>query len=131
MKIELEEPYKSIWKCGYLVINKEDRKHVLLYNTQKDRTTISYARYLLSCNLRRFLLAEEHVDHINNDKTDDRIDNLQVLSQRDNNTKSARGTKMYDFTCSKCGSIFKLRHKNLLGTRKFCSRECYRESFNG
>lgn len=87
MKITLESPYKEHWKKAYLVVNKENRKHVILFNNNKDRTTTSYARYLMSCKLQRFLQKTEEVDHIDNDKTNDDIENLQLLSKAANNQK--------------------------------------------
>ena len=50
-KLILEEPYKSIWKHGYIVTNKENRKTVILFNSKEDRTSTQYARYLMSVNL--------------------------------------------------------------------------------
>jgi hypothetical protein len=56
--------------------------------TGNERKTISYARYLMSTHLGRLLTDEEHVDHINDIKLDDRIENLQILSQKENNIKA-------------------------------------------
>ena len=90
MKINLKSPFKEKWKQGYLVTNTLDRKFVILYNSATDRSTIPYARYLMCVKLGRELKPEEHVDHINNDKTDDRISNLQILTQTENNQKEGR-----------------------------------------
>ena len=60
---------------------------MILFNSSKDRSTISYARYLMSVHLKRLLNKDEHVDHINNDKLDDRIENLQILTPEMNNLK--------------------------------------------
>jgi hypothetical protein len=38
----------------------------------------------MSISLKRYLSDDETVDHINEDKTDDRIENLQILSSIDN-----------------------------------------------
>lgn len=84
MKIELQEPFKSIWRNGYLVTNPENRRNVCLVNNVGDRTTISYARYLMSIKLGMFISSEFEVDHKDNDKTNDDIDNLQLLTQQQN-----------------------------------------------
>ncbi len=55
------------------------------------KTTMSYARWKMIQHLERKLLQEEHVDHINEDCTDDRLVNLQILSQLENNRKSNLG----------------------------------------
>ena len=48
MKIELQEPFKNKWKRAYLRVGNQGRQILDLVNTEQDRTTISYARYLLS-----------------------------------------------------------------------------------
>ena len=88
MKIELKEPFKSKWKFGYLVVNSENRRNIILYNSPKERTTISYARYLMSVSLGKEIQKELVVDHIDNDQTNDTIENLQLLTLKENNKKA-------------------------------------------
>jgi HNH endonuclease len=88
MKLELAEPYKSRYRLGYLVTDTDGRKKVVLFNSEKDRTSTLFSRYLLSVSLGRFLGSDEHVDHINDDRTDDRLENLQILTVADNVRKS-------------------------------------------
>lgn len=38
-KIDLEFPYNEIWKSGYVVTNKENRKTLLLVNDKNDRSS--------------------------------------------------------------------------------------------
>jgi len=80
MKIELEEPFNSMWSYGYLVTNPKNRKNICLVNNRLDdtRTTISYARYLISVKLGMFISKDYEVDHIDDDKTNDNIDNLKL-----------------------------------------------------
>jgi NAD-dependent SIR2 family protein deacetylase len=89
MKLEMKEPFISKWKSAYLVTNSENRRNVCLVNSSTDRTTISYARYLMSINLGYIVPPEYEVDHIDNDKTNDDISNLQLLSKVDNLKKQA------------------------------------------
>lgn len=84
MKIQLELPYKDDWKFGYLVTNPEKRKTIILFNNNKQRSSVSYARYLMACKLKRYLSPEEQVDHIDNDKTNDTLSNLQILTGTEN-----------------------------------------------
>lgn len=124
MKIDLEFPFNDKWKKGYLVINKEPRRNVILYNSHTDRTTISYARYLLSVSLGRILDRNEVVDHINNDKLDDRLDNYQILSPAANVRKSAKGKTYREFVCPVCGTHFKLESRQSHKANPTCSRSC-------
>ena len=87
MKITVEPPFAGLWKHAYVVTNKENRKTVCLVNSKKDRSTISLAKYRMSVKLGRMLLDDEQVDHIDNDKTNDSIENLQLLSPEDNRQK--------------------------------------------
>ena len=87
MRIELQEPFASEYTCGYLGM-KQGRMHITLYkwmgkgNKQKMERML-YARYLLSVQLRRRLTDTETVDHIDGDKTNDSIENLQLLTTTD------------------------------------------------
>lgn len=56
---------------------------VLVANDGRKHCT-SFARYLMSTKLGRYLEKDEEVDHINNNKIDDRISNLQVLTKSEN-----------------------------------------------
>lgn len=134
MKIELEEPYKSIWRLGYLVTNPEGRKTVILYNSHSSRSSTSYARYVMSVNLGRVLEKYEHVDHIDNDKTNDGVANLQLLSLAENNLKrvkySGKEAIYFDLVCPICGTVFKIAKRNIkFRPNATCSRSCgYRSS---
>ena len=71
------------------------------------------ARHLMELKEDRFLKHEENVDHIDEDKTNDHIDNLQILTRGQNAKKSQvhrRKTKNWDDeycsnTCPICGKI--------------------------
>lgn len=132
-KIVLEEPFSNDWETGYLNINREGRRMVYLYNSHdKSRTTLSFARYILSCHLNRYLLQSEHVDHKDEDKTNDDIQNLQIISQAENSRKYAKlnGKKMAKIRCPNCHKIFSRRTGNtqavesLKGKITCCDRKC-------
>lgn len=138
MKIELQEPFKSLWRKGYVVTNKQLRNHVCLFNCSKDRTTISLARYKMCCKLGYILEAIYEVDHIDNDKTNDNIDNLQVLTKEQNRNKEtsnywlkSKYSKFTELTCSQCNTIFNKETKEVRhllrvkpGRTFCCSRLC-------
>lgn len=130
--IKLEYPYNQDWTRGYLVTKlsgrEKGRKNVSLINAHtKERSSVSYARYLMSTHIGRYLSAKEHVDHINNDKTDDRIENLQVLDVKRNNRKASKPAAYIKTSCAICGKRF-MRRKNLykFGFVATCSRSCGR-----
>lgn len=129
-KIKLEYPYSEKWKTGYLVTNKENRKTLILFNTNKDRSSTQYARYLISVKLGRFLTNEETVDHIDNDKTNDSLDNLQVLTGKENRQKSSKKPNI-NLICPVCNIKFSKSLTELRGRKEkaakgelSCSRSC-------
>ena len=89
MKLDkVEYPFSNFYTHAYIIINSEKRRMVCLYDARSGiRRTTAYARYLLSVKLGRFLLPTEQVDHIDNDKTNDSLDNLQILSPKENKEK--------------------------------------------
>lgn len=109
---------------------KDGRKHVIHYENGKRRTQ-SYPRYLMEQHLGRALETQEQVDHINNDKTDNRIENLQLLTVAENNRKSASIELPYYFTCPVCNKEAEIPYgqfkANQLRQGKagpYCSRNC-------
>jgi hypothetical protein len=133
MKIELQEPFSSIWTAGYLVTNPENRRNVLL-RSKENQTTISYARYLMCVKLGYILSSEYEVDHIDDDKTNDHINNLQVLTKRENQLKEAYRQKAnktyYLVACAFCDTPFTITERQLKMKLAqnveyaFCSRSC-------
>lgn len=131
-KITLQPPYSSRWKAGYIVTNREGRKTVILFNSDSDRTSTQYARYVLAVKLGRFLDETEEADHIDNDKTNDDIANLQVLTVQQHRAKSdsLRTKAMVKIRCPTCGVDF-LRRRGvtqvapaLKGKITCCSAMC-------
>lgn len=113
---------------------KDGRKHLCIVHDDGRKQTKSYPRYLLEQHLGRELLPEETVDHINNDFTDDRLENLQLLSLAENARKeyirSGRFRKMYTFNCPLCGKEASKFLNHVLSNWKkgkagpYCSRSC-------
>lgn len=127
MKIELQYPYNERWKSGYLQKNSENRMNVILFNSSDDRSSTSYARYLMSVYLGRHLSVEEQVDHINNDKTDDRIENFQILTIKENNAKEGERRKsVCNIICDYCNCVFLRERRQMHKGNKnnFCSIVC-------
>lgn len=79
---------------GYRIWHeREGRYYVCLVPIDSDsglkRSTITLAKYRMSKKLGRILRRDEEVDHKDGNKTNDKIDNLQVLSLRENRIKQA------------------------------------------
>lgn len=126
--IELQEPYKSDYLKGYLNINSEPRRVVALTRNDGTKTSTSYARYLMSCHLGRYLNANEHVDHIDNNKMNDAIDNFQILTQKENNQKGKKRTYV-KLKCPICNVTFSKEKRQITNKIKndktpTCSRKC-------
>lgn len=109
------------------------RKYVNIFHEDGRKTSKLYSRHLMEQHLGRELGFDETVDHINEDPTDDRIENLQVLSRKKNAEKSAklrRPIEYLDLICSYCGSSFRrearfVRHSVKQGkSGPYCGRSC-------
>ena len=132
MRIETQSPFDDY--SGYLNKHpKMGRMQICLVNKsdKKDRRTILWAKYLLGVSMGRELAAEETVDHIDNDKTNDSIDNLQILSRGDNFAKYAKETKQksVQVCCPNCAEAFamaekEVRYRMKVGRTVYCSRVC-------
>lgn len=135
MLLVLQEPFASRWRNGYVVCDNENRKRVVLYNSQEDIWGMTYARYLVCVKLGYILPTELEVDHINDDKTDDRIENLQVLTKEQNLLKQqynyiVNQQVVYGVYCACCGSPFLLTEREVNNRiakgveLPFCGRSC-------
>lgn len=126
MKVEISEFYKQQgFDTLYVVTNKEPRRVAILKGKDIKCKSMSYARYLYTSHHQINLPKESEIDHINNDKMDDRIENLQVLSKVDNIKKSQRKANMVTCVCPVCGKEFLFRAANLpFHPNPCCSRKC-------
>ena len=132
-RIRAEYPYSDYYL--YIVKHtKYNRNYANLIpvdsNSNLKRHTISYARYLMSVKEGRILRNDEHVDHIDNDKTNDDINNLQIMSLAENNRKEAirHGKHMVLLKCPFCKKEFSRERRNTHiikgGITSSCSRSC-------
>lgn len=103
----------------YLIVTKEN-KH----------TTKLFSRWLMEQYIGRELATNEHVDHINRDFTDDRIENLRVVDNVQHLKEDAYRVKLVEITCVWCGgksykSARNMNHNSNLGNAgPFCSKSC-------
>jgi hypothetical protein len=117
-------------------VGDDGRKRMVLYYADQSTSSVAYARVLLSVKLGRLLTDDEEADHKNNDNTDDRIDNLQVLTREENLLKErwhyiVNVQELYGFVCANCETPFLITHRDLMNKLNqtkdglaFCSRRC-------
>ena len=111
---------------------KDQRKHIVIVHGDGRKQTKSYPRYLLEQHLGRELTEHETVDHIDNNKTNDDITNLQILSRQANIEKDRllHPRQVYKFVCPVCGTnaekYFNFVKHNWKRGRMgpYCSRKC-------
>lgn len=132
MKIEVIDIYKEKYKSAYLVHHKDNRKRVYLVGYDGSRKGMSYACYLWEGYNNQQVPSGMQVDHINNDKTDDRLENLQLLTPQenvkkyvDNEKDEGRIVEYVKKTCPICGKEFNfLRRNRNIRPNPSCSKEC-------
>ena len=95
-KIHLK-PY--VEKFGFKPLNKPHHKYKTIRVNGKN---IREHRYIMEQYLGRKLEKWEHVHHINDDSSDNRIENLEVLSNSDHQRKEFKFRKEYLTTYSSC-----------------------------
>ena len=120
-------------------LRKDNRKHVILIHEDGRRQTVSYPKYLLQNHIGRDLVGDETVDHIDDDFTNNDIDNLQILTRADNSKKHSdqHPAEVYDLECINCGKMFtrlarierRLRDVWKLNG-PFCSQSCVGQVHN-
>lgn len=103
---------------------KDGRKHVILYDGVT-RKTVSYPKWLMEQHLGRKLGDWEEVDHINEDYTDDRIENFQILT-KPQNIKKSKYKQRPELCCVWCGKNFtrKRFEDKRAKTGPYCTRTC-------
>ena len=126
MVIEVTDYYKGKgYATAYLATNKEPRRVCTLRKPDGTVTSMSYAKYLYTSYYCCDVAEGDHVDHINGDKMDDRIENLQVISGIYNRQKDHKRKEMVIRTCPVCGVEFLFDKRNLpFKPNPCCSRRC-------
>ena len=116
---------------SYLSTTSGRKQTDIHYQNGKCKGTF-YSRYVMEQHLGRSLLPSEEVDHIDEEKTNDSIHNLQVLSRQKNLEKAAKargyrtGDELYGhYSCTHCSEQI-YRFARLVPDPKhvFCDRLC-------
>lgn len=126
MKQEISEYYASQgFNVVYVNINKDPRRVAVLRKESGETKTMSYAKYLYTSHYKCDVDKDLEVDHINGDKLDDRIENLQLISRQYNRKKDHPIREMIECTCPVCGEQFLFPKRNLSTHQNpCCSRKC-------
>jgi hypothetical protein len=113
--------------------NKPDgRKIMTLVASDGSRTTIQYARYLMSNVLDRPITNIEVVHHLDGDWTNDDLSNLEVIALSEHSKLHNTNGAEY-FYCPCCMTPFELSGKRLSAAKYrlkknksqvFCSKHC-------
>lgn len=81
---------------------------------------VYYHRHVVSIVLGRWLSTEEHVHHIDGNKQNNCLHNLEILSREEHALLHHSGRKLDEVICTICGKVYK-PHKS---DQKFCSVKC-------
>lgn len=115
-------------------LRKDGRKHIIAIFENNVRKTVSYPKYLMELHIGRYLDINETIDHIDKDKTNDNINNLQILNKSEHSSKDARKLKPVHLICLVCSGKFSISGRKLHEayqnrdlkntTGPFCSKSC-------
>lgn len=129
------EPFTEYTVYGPYLDRKQDRQIVALMSPGH-RTTMSYARYLLS--IREGFIPDRGIeaDHVDNDRTNNDPGNIQPLPRAENVRKGRKPPAMVTLVCGGCGESFTRRRNktHLVKGGIFpscCSRKCARALRSG
>ena len=108
--------------CSRRCFNESQRTGRGYVQTTHNGATISEHRLVMERHLGRKLLPTEHVHHKNENKRDNRIENLMVLTIQEHTTLH-RSKHPTEKPCENCGTIF-TPHPKTRGRVKTCSTRC-------
>lgn len=131
--------YKDALVQGPYFNNKNQRWFVCIYYGNKDNRnqTMWLARYLMQEHLNRILESSEHVDHKDENKLNDNLENLQILTETENTVKRNKSLAINPeeliVFCSFCSKEIKMNRQKQKDRAKaeregrngpFCNRKC-------
>lgn len=131
-------PYSDEFESGYVRFSVDglDNSTVMLkkYNSTCHYAITPYSRYLMEVHLGRFLEKHEKVYHIDKNRLNFNIDNLEMRkigTKTDTNPliKQSSGKSnpvMVELTCAYCKQPFNkyIKHLSANATNRFCCRGC-------
>ena len=126
MKVEVSDFYKKKGvKAVYVGINKEPRRVATLIYTNGEKHSMSYAKYVYTSYYECDVAEGDQVDHIDKNKMNDDISNLQVISRKLNSNKSKMIKEFVELECPVCHEKFLFEKRNLsTHPNPCCSKKC-------
>lgn len=88
-----QDPYKG-WRMYSPSLRKKENRYYVTLKKENNWKVMTLSRFKMELKLGRELSQDEHVDHIDDNKRNDDITNLQVLSPIDNIRKAHRSGKI-------------------------------------
>lgn len=125
MKIKVEDYFANKYKSAYKIFHKGMQRYMVnLIAFEGTRTTISYAKYVYMSYHKVDIIKGDEIDHIDDNKLNDDIENLRIVSSVENSKKKT-SAKMIYYKCDFCKCDM-LIPKRLLTykTTITCSRSC-------
>lgn len=119
--------------AGPYLHKRDQRRYVIIYLLNGTQLSMTYARYLMQEYLGRILNSNEEVDHKDEDKLNDSIENLQVLNKilHKQLSKTNRIYETLKINCAYCEKEFIMSprqqaKRNCLQpkTGPFCTKKC-------
>ena len=115
-------------------LRKDGRFHVI-HSKDGKKTTESYPRYLWKLAYGDIPKGYD-VDHIDDDHTNNSLDNFQLLLKADNARKSNKPAAIVELVCVCCGIKFSRFKRVEIDSRKqgkhgpFCSKSCVGKTYH-
>lgn len=120
MSLPYFDPNVNVW--GPYLNTKQNRRFVTICNKQTGKTTQkTYAKYLMEVHLGRELGRDETVDHIDRDKLNDVIGNLQILSPKEHAKADSKTVNLVEVNCAWCNEKFH-RSPRFMRMRASCNQ---------
>ena len=125
--LKVSDFYKNLgYKRIYIYQAKDDRKSITLYKNKGKSLSMSYAKYLYTSYYKELVDSKYYqIDHIDGNKLNDDIENLQRISREYNACKDKNVREYVELTCPICHDRFLYRKANLSShPNPCCSRSC-------
>lgn len=126
----------------YVNLCKDGRYRALKVYNDGTRQSVSYPRLIVEQSIGRPLLPTEDVHHLDENPSNNDLDNLEIVDHREHTKQHILENSKYNFlddyidvTCVICGKSFTISRKSLLeklssvrtkhkSDKFFCSRSC-------